>query len=198
MVNGLVQYSGCCIYYAESGDTIGGNRVEVKLIGVGAVPRVIEKLFDKLILKGKELKGIKKNIFFWAVELGLKYELNNANGFVYELQRKVADKLIYTKWREALGGKIDVIVSGGAALQPRLARVFNAAGLPILEGYGLTETSPVIAVNHLKYPHMKFGTVGPVVDNVEVKIAEDGEILMKGPSLMLGYYKDEEKNQRSY
>lgn len=195
MVNYLVQYRGCGIYYAESVDTIGDNIREVNPNGFAAVPRVIEKLFDKLILKGKELKGIKKNIFFWAVELGLKYELNNANGFVYELQRKVADKLIYSKWREALGGKIDVIVSGGAALQPRLARVFNAAGLPILEGYGLTETSPVIAVNHLKYPHMKFGTVGPVVDNVEVKIAEDGEILMKGPSLMLGYYKDEEKTK---
>lgn len=195
MVNYLVQYRGCGIYYAESVDTIGDNIREVNPNGFAAVPRVIEKLYDKLILKGKELKGIKKNIFFWAVELGLKYELNNANGLIYELQRKIVDKLVYSKWREALGGKIDVIVSGGAALQPRLARVFNAAGLPILEGYGLTETSPVIAVNHLKYPHMKFGTVGPVVDNVEVKIAEDGEILMKGPSLMLGYYKDEEKTK---
>ncbi|PLX04384.1 MAG: long-chain fatty acid--CoA ligase [Marinilabiliales bacterium] len=193
MVNYLVQYRGCGIYYAESVDTIGDNIREVNPNGFAAVPRVIEKLYDKLILKGKELTGIKKNIFFWAVELGLKYELNNANGLIYELQRKIVDKLVYSKWREALGGKIDVIVSGGAALQPRLARVFNAAGLPILEGYGLTETSPVIAVNHLKYPHMKFGTVGPILDNVEVKLAEDGEILMKGPSLMLGYYKDEEK-----
>lgn len=195
MVNYLVQYRGCGIYYAESVDTIGDNIREVNPNGFAAVPRVIEKLYDKLILKGKELKGIKKNIFFWAVELGLKYELNNANGFIYELQRKIVDKLVYSKWREALGGKIDVIVSGGAALQPRLARVFNAAGLPILEGYGLTETSPVIAVNHLKYPHMKFGTVGPILDNVEVKLAEDGEILMKGPSLMIGYYKDEEKTK---
>lgn len=195
MVNYLVQYKGCGIYYAESVDTIGDNIREVNPNGFAAVPRVIEKLYDKLILKGKELKGIKKNIFFWAVELGLKYELNNANGIIYELQRKIVDKLVYSKWREALGGKIDVIVSGGAALQPRLARVFNAAGLPILEGYGLTETSPVIAVNHLKYPHMKFGTVGPILDNVEVKLAEDGEILMKGPSLMLGYYKDEEKTK---
>lgn len=195
MVNYLVQYRGCGIYYAESVDTIGDNIREVHPNGFAAVPRVIEKLYDKLILKGKELTGIKKNIFFWAVELGLKYELNNANGFFYEMQRKIVDKLVYSKWREALGGNIDVIVSGGAALQPRLARVFNAAGLPILEGYGLTETSPVIAVNQLKYPHMKFGTVGPVLNNVEVKLAEDGEILMKGPSLMLGYYKDEEKTK---
>jgi len=195
MINYLLQYRGCGIYYAESVDTIGDNIREVNPNGFAAVPRVIEKLYDKLILKGKELKGIKKNIFFWAVEIGLKFELNKANGFFYELQRKIVDKLIYSKWREALGGNIEVIVSGGAALQPRLARVFNAAGLPILEGYGLTETSPVIAVNHLNYPHMKFGTVGPVLDNVEVKIAEDGEILMKGPSLMLGYYKDEEKTK---
>ena len=195
MVNYLVQSRGCAVYYAESVDTIGENLREVNPNGFAAVPRVIEKLYDKLILKGKELPGIKKNLFFWAVNLGLKYELNNANGPFYELQKKLADKLIFSKWREALGGNIEVVVSGGAALQARLARVFNAAGIPIHEGYGLTETSPVIAVNYNEYPRMKFGTVGPVLDNVKVKIAEDGEILMKGPSLMLGYYKDPEKTK---
>lgn len=193
MVNYLVQYRGCAVYYAESTETIGENIREVNPQGFAAVPRVIEKLYDKLILKGKELKGIKKGLFFWAVNLGLKYELNKANGPFYELQLKIADKLIFSKWREALGGNIKIVVSGGAALQPRLARVFYAAGIPILEGYGLTETSPVIAVNQRHFPNIKFGTVGPVLENVEVKIDEDGEILMKGPSLMMGYYKDEEK-----
>jgi len=195
MVNYLVQYKGCGVYYAESVDTIGDNLREVHPNGFASVPRVIERLYDKLLLKGKELTGVKKNLFFWAVNLGLKYELNRANGSWYEFQRKIADKLIYSKWREALGGNIEVIVSGGAALQPRLARVFNCAGIPVQEGYGLTETSPVIAVNDTGYPRMKFGTVGPVLDNVEVKIAEDGEILMKGPNLMLGYYKDPEKTK---
>ncbi|NOX84580.1 MAG: long-chain fatty acid--CoA ligase [Chlorobi bacterium] len=195
MVNYLYQYKGCGVYYAESVDTIGDNLREVSPNGFASVPRVIERLYDKLLLKGKELSFIKKNIFFWAVNLGLKYELNRANGAWYEFQRSIADKLIYKKWREALGGNIEVIVSGGAALQERLARGFNCAGIPILEGYGLTETSPVIAVNHINYPYLKFGTVGPVINNVEVKIAEDGEILMKGPSLMMGYYKDPEKTR---
>ena len=193
MVNYLVQYRGCAVYYAESFDTIGDNLREVSPNGFATVPRVLEKLYDKLILKGKELPGIKKRLFFWAVDLGLKYELNKANGWWYETQLAIADKLIFSKWREALGGNIEVIVSGGAALQERLARVFNAAGIRIQEGYGLTETSPVIAVNLPEYPYMKFGTVGPVLDNIEVKIADDGEILMRGPSLMMGYYKDPEK-----
>jgi len=195
MVNYLFQYSGNAIYYAESIDTIGENIREIQPEGFAAVPRVIEKLYDKIILKGKELTGIKKSLFFWAVNLGLKYELNNANGFIYEQKLKIANKLIFSKWREALGGKVKVIISGGAALQPRLARIFYAANLIIQEGYGLTETSPVIAVNHKKYPNIKFGTVGPVIDNVQVKIAEDGEILTKGSNLMLGYYKDPEKTK---
>jgi len=195
MVNYLVQYRGCGVYYAESVETVGDNMREINPEGFAAVPRVIEKLYDKIILKGKELKGIKRALFFWAVNLGLKFELNDANGAFYEFQRKIANKIIFSKWREALGGNVRVVVSGGAALQPRLARIFNAANIPVLEGYGLTETSPVIAVNHPQYPHLKFGTVGPVLDNVEVKIAEDGEILMKGPSLMMGYYKDEKKTK---
>lgn len=195
MVNYLFQYTGNAIYYAESIDTIGENIKEVQPNGFASVPRVIEKLYDKIIMKGKELTGIKRSLFFWAVNIGLKFELNNANGWWYAQKLKIANKLIFSKWREALGGEVKVIISGGAALQPRLARIFYAAGLIIQEGYGLTETSPVIAVNHKTYPNIKFGTVGPVLENLEVKIAEDGEILMKGPSLMLGYYKAPEKTK---
>jgi long-chain acyl-CoA synthetase len=195
MVNYLFQYNGNGIYYAESIDTIGENIKEIQPHGFASVPRVIEKLYDKIIMKGKGLKGLKRSIFFWAVNLGLKFELNNANGRIYEIKRKIAGKLIFSKWREALGGRVKVIVSGGAALQPRLARIFYAAGLIIQEGYGLTETAPVIAVNYRNYPKIKFGTVGPVLENIEVKIAEDGEILMKGPNLMIGYYKNPEKTK---
>ncbi|MBC8321705.1 MAG: long-chain fatty acid--CoA ligase [Bacteroidetes bacterium] len=197
MVNYLLQLRGCAVYYAESVTTIGDDIREAKPDGFAAVPRVIEKLYDKITLKGKDLTGIKKVLFFWALDLGLRFELNNANGWWYGVQHKIADKLIFSKWREALGGNVEVIVSGGAALQARLARVFKAAGIPILEGYGLTETSPVIAVSHSEYPLLKFGTTGPILDNIEVKIAEDGEILMKGPSLMLGYYKDQEKTDEA-
>jgi len=193
MVNYLVQYKGSAVYYAENIDSIGDNIKEIKPNGFATVPRVLEKVYDKIVNKGKELNGIKKSLFFWALDLAQKYELNGANGGWYEFQLKLARKLVFSKWREALGGNIDAIISGGAALQPRLARVFNAAGIPLMEGYGLTETSPVIAVNQAHFPYMKFGTVGPVLDNVEVKIAEDGEILMRGPSQMLGYYKDPEK-----
>jgi len=190
MVNYLFQYNGCPVYYAESIDTIGDNLKEVKPHGLAAVPRVIEKLYDKIILKGKELTGIKRSLFFWAVNLGLKYETNKANGWFYEKQLALANKLIFVKWREALGGNVKALVSGGAALQPRLARIFHSARIPVQEGYGLTETSPVIAVNEIEYPGLKFGTVGPILKNVEVKIAEDGEILMKGPNLMLVIDKD--------
>lgn len=193
MVNYLLLSKGTAVYYAESIDTIGDNLRDVRPHGFTTVPRVIEKIYDKIMLKGKELSGIKKGLFFWAVNLGLKYELNNANGKLYATKLKIADKLIFSKWRLSTGGRIKVIISGGAALQERLAKIFNAAGIPVLEGYGLTETSPVISVNHLTYPLLKFGTVGPILDNLDVKIAEDGEILMKGPSLMLGYYKDPEK-----
>lgn len=194
-VNYLVQSKGITVYYVESIDTIGENLNEVHPNGFATVPRVLEKLFDKIMLKGKELKGVKRSLFDWAVNLGLRYELNHANGAWYEFQLKIANKLIFSKWREALGGNIKVIISGGAALQPRLARIFNAAGIPLTEGYGLTETSPVIAVNYPKYPLLQFGSVGPVLKNEEVKIAEDGEILMRGPNLMQGYYKDPEKTK---
>ena len=190
MVNYLTQYKGCAIYYAENIESVGDNLREIKPQGFATVPRVLEKVYDKIVFKGKDLTGVKKNLFFWALDLALRYELNGANGAWFDFQLKIARKLIFSKWQDALGGNINVIVSGGAALQPRLARVFNAAGIPLMEGYGLTETSPVIAVNQPHYPYMSFGTVGPVLDNVEVKIAEDGEILMKGPSQMLGYLKD--------
>jgi len=150
-------------------------------------------VYDKIYSKGTELTGLKKKLFFWAIELGLKYEPYGANGFWYELQLKIARKLIFSKWKEALGGKLSLMVSGSAALQPRLARIFAAAGMPIMEGYGLTETSPVISVNDMRNGMFRIGTVGKPIGETTVKIAEDGEILIKGPQVMLGYYKDAEK-----
>ncbi len=157
------------------------------------MPRLLEKVYDKIVSKGAELSGIKKALFYWALNLGLRYELHGANGWWYEFQLKIANKLIFSKWREALGNNIVAIASGGAALQPRLARVFHAARIPVLEGYGLTETSPVIAVNNFQPDCIKFGTVGTVIDKVEVKIAEDGEILCKGPNVRKGYYQNPEQ-----
>lgn len=188
MLTTLYFYKGISIYYAESIETIGDNLKEVKPEVFSTVPRLLEKVYDKIVAKGSDLTGLKHKLFFWALELGLKYELNGANGWWYETQLKLANKLIFSKWREALGGNIVAIVSGGAALQPRLARVFNAAQITVLEGYGLTETSPVIAVNNFLPNGIKFGTVGTVLNGVTVKIAEDGEILVKGPNVMLGYY----------
>ena len=189
MLNTLYIYLGISVYYAESLETIGDNLKEVKPQIFATVPRLLEKVYDKIVAKGQEQKGIKKAMFFWALNLGLRYELNGANGWWYELQLKIANKLVFSKWREALGGKLVVAVSGGAPLQPRLARVFNAARITVLEGYGLTETSPVIAVNNFTPGGMKFETVGPLLKDVIVRIAEDGEILVKGPNIMLGYYK---------
>lgn len=179
---------GASIYYAESLDTIGVDLKDVKPDAFSAVPRVLEKVYEKIMVTGEALTGLKRKIFFWALDLGLRYELNGANGAWYEFQLKIARKLIFSKWKEAVGGNVIAAMSGGAALQPRLARVFNAAGIPICEGYGLTETSPVVAVNSLDPGGMRFGTVGRVLDGVSVKIAEDGEILVKGPNVMLGYY----------
>jgi len=189
----LYQYCGIEIYFAESPETISDNLKELKPDVMTAVPRLYEKVYDKIIAKGEDLKGIKKSLFFWAVNLGLKFKPYGANGWWYEFQLKIARKLIFSKWKEALGGNIKILVSGSAALQTRLIRVFSAAGMPILEGYGLTETSPVVSVNCPYDKGIKIGTVGRVIDNVEVKIAEDGEILVKGPNVMLGYYKDPEK-----
>ncbi len=189
MLTYLYMYSGVSIYYAESMDKLMEHFKEINPDGFSTVPRLLEKVYDRIVEKGKELTGIKKALFFWALNLGLRYELHGANGWWYEMQLKIANKLIFVKWREALGGKVKVIVSGGAALQPRLARVFWAAKIQVLEGYGLTETSPVIAVNNFESDSVMFGTVGPVIKEVSVKIAEDGEILCKGPNVMLGYFK---------
>jgi long-chain acyl-CoA synthetase len=155
------------------------------------VPRLIEKVYEKIITKGSELTGIKKKLFFWAIGIGLRYEPYGVNGLWYEMQLKIARKLIFTKWKEGLGGNLDLIVNGSAALQPRLARVFAAAEIYIMEGYGLSETSAIISVNDLRNKCFKIGTAGKIIDNVEVKIAVDGEILCKGPNVMMGYYKDE-------
>ncbi len=189
MLTYVYMYCGISIYYAQSMETIVDNLKEVKPDVFSSVPRLLEKVYDRIVAKGKELKGIKRVLFFWALDLGLKYELDGAKGLYYEMQLWLANKLIFNKWREALGGNVKAIVSGGAALQPRLARVFWAAKIIVLEGYGLTETSPVIAVNNTnRKDAVRIGTVGPVIEGVEVKIAEDGEILCKGPNVMKGYY----------
>ncbi|MBK0382944.1 long-chain fatty acid--CoA ligase [Pedobacter sp. SD-b] len=189
MVCYMYFYLGISVYYAESIDTIVANLVEVKPHCFTTVPRLLEKVYDRIVAKGHELSGIKKSLFFWALQLGHNYEVEGKNGFFYELKLKIARKLIFSKWREALGGEILCIVSGGAALQERLARVFWSADIKVLEGYGLTETSPVIAVNAPFKGQTKFGTVGKVLNNLQVKIAEDGEILVKGPSVTKAYYK---------
>lgn len=185
-------YSGVSIYFAESLEKVGENIREVKPHYFTTVPRLLEKIYDKIIAGGGDLKGIKRMLFFWALNLGLRYELDGKNGWWYELQLKIANKIIFNKWRKALGGNVISIISGGAALQQRLAKVFRAAGIPVMEGYGLTETSPVVSVNNSHPDSIRFGTVGPVIKDVEVKIASDGEILVKGPNIMLGYYKDPE------
>jgi long-chain acyl-CoA synthetase len=188
MVVYMYFYLGASVYYAESIDTIVANLAEVKPQCFTTVPRLLEKVYDRIVGKGHELTGIKKTLFFWALKLAHQYEVDGANGFIYELKLKIARKLIFSKWREALGGEIILIVSGGAALQERLARVFWGADIKVLEGYGLTETSPVIAVNGPNKGQIRFGTVGKALDNMQIKIAEDGEILCKGSSVMKGYY----------
>ena len=184
------QYKGVSIYYAENVGKIIDNLKEIKPEVIAIVPRLLERIFDKIISTGKELKGLKKIIFFWAVNLGLRYELNRENGWFYEMKLSLANKLIFKKWKEALGGKLELISSAGAPLQTRLTRIFWAARMHVLEGYGLTETSPVVSINNLTSMEVMFGTVGPVLKDVQVKIAEDGEILTKGPNLMLGYYRE--------
>jgi long-chain acyl-CoA synthetase len=184
------QKQGVSIYYAESLGTISENLKEVGPNIFIAVPRVLERIYDKIISVGKDLSGIKKQIFFWAVNLGLRFEFQHKNGWFYHLKLKLADKLIFSKWRMAVGNRVVQIVAGGAALQPRLIRIFNAAGIPLVEGYGMTETSPVIAANVYETGEVMIGTVGPVLPGVEVKISDDGEILVKGDSVMKGYYRD--------
>ncbi len=181
-------YKGTSIYYAESIEQIGENLKEINPTVMPTVPRLLEKVYDKIVAKGSDLSGIKKGLFFWALNLGLKHELNGKNGWWYEFKLKIANKLIFSKWREAVGGNMKYIFSGAAALQPRLARVFTAAKMPIYEGYGLSETSPVISVNTTEVGGKCYGTVGKVMTGVEVKFGDDGEILCKGHNVMMGYY----------
>jgi len=190
----LYQYTGVSIYFAESIDTVGDDLKDVKPNVFTAVPRLLEKVFDKIIAKGDALSGIKKKLFFWAVALGEEYDITGKSGW-YKFKLSIARKLIFSKWQEALGGNVEAIACGSAALQPRLARIFFAAGIPVMEGYGLTETSPVISVNMEKDNKIRFGTTGTVIDKVTVKIAEDGEILVKGPNVMIGYYNQPEKTK---
>jgi len=192
MVTYLYMIHGVSIYYAESMETIADNLREVHPSIFTTVPRLLEKVYDKIVAKGHEQTGIKHKLFFWALDLGLKYDTQKDQGFVYNTELALANKLIFNKWREALGGNLRCIVSGGGALQPRLARVFWAAGIRVMEGYGLTETSPVIAVNGYERENNMIGAVGPLIDNMEVKIAADGEILTKSASVMKGYYNQPE------
>ena len=195
MGNYKTQYSGASIYYAESMGTIALNMKEIRPDGFDAVPRVLEKFYDVIISRGKNLTGIKKTLFFWAVKLGLRYQPFGGNGWLYERKLRVADKLIFSKWREALGGNVRIVGCGGASLQPRLERVFWAAGIKIVNMYGLTETSPIITINRTEKGKVKLGSVGMTIEGVEVKISEDGEILCKGPNVMLGYYNDPEQTK---
>ena len=192
MGNYQTQYSGTSIYYAESMGSVAANMQEIKPDGFDAVPRVIEKFHDVIISKGKKLDFTKRKIFFWAVNLGLKYKPFGEKGWFYEKKLKIADKLIFSKWRAAMGGNVRIVGCGGASLHPRLERLFWAAGIKIINMYGLTETSPVITINRTFKGGLKLGSVGIVIENVEVKIADDGEILCKGPNVMLGYYNDPE------
>lgn len=189
MVSYIYLFSGIGIYYAESLETIGANLQEVKPNIFTTVPRLLEKVYERIMGKGAELTGVKRKLFFWAVDLGKKYDNLVDGGFFYNLQLSIANKLIFNKWREALGGNIEYIVTGGAACQERLIRIFNAAKIPLYEGYGPTENSPVISVNCRAAGRMKFGTVGPPIKGVEVKLMEDGEICVRGRSMMVGYYK---------
>lgn len=189
MVTYLYIYAGVSVYFAESMETIGENIREVHPYIFATVPRLLEKVYEKIMEKGNQLTGMKRKLFFWALSVGGKYELNTTKSLGYKIQLALAGKLVFRKWREALGGQMETIITGSAACQLRLLKLFTAAGITILEGYGLTETSPVISVNRMDKKDRMFGTVGPVIDDVQVKIASDGEILCQGPNIMLGYYK---------
>lgn len=196
--NYQTQYSGASIYYAENMGTIARDLADIRADGFDAVPRVLEKFYEVIISKGNKQEGFKKKVFFWAVELGLKYNPHGQNGLLYELKHKIADKLVFSKWRQALGGSVRIVGCGGASLQSRLERVFWAADIKIINMYGLTETSPIITINRTEKGRVKLGSVGQPIDGVEVKIAEDGEILCKGPNVSPGYYKDPELTRLAY
>ncbi|HLW63058.1 MAG TPA: long-chain fatty acid--CoA ligase [Flavobacterium sp.] len=198
MILYLYQYTGVSIHFAESIEKISDNLQEVKPQIMTVVPRVLEKVFDKIYAKGSELSGIKKALFFWALRLAEDYKPYGANGSFYAFKLKIARKLIFSKWQEALGNNLELLVSGSAPLAPRLSRIFGGAGIVVMEGYGLTETSPVISVNDERNNGWKIGSVGRVLDNIKVKIAEDGEILCQAPSVSKGYFKDEEKTKEAF
>ncbi|HMG69323.1 MAG TPA: long-chain fatty acid--CoA ligase, partial [Chitinophagaceae bacterium] len=189
MVTYMYLFKGVSVYYAEGLETIGDNLREVKTNMFTTVPRLLEKVYDRIMQKGNELSGIKKKLFFWAHRLAERFEINKKLSFGYRMKLALANKLVFTKWREGLGNELSAIITGSAACQVRLIRIFTAAKIVIMEGYGLTETSPVISVNRFTEKDRMFGTVGPLVDGVEIKLAEDGEILSKGPNVMMGYYK---------
>ncbi|MEE3999070.1 long-chain fatty acid--CoA ligase [Tenacibaculum sp. FZY0031] len=191
------QYMGFEIHFAESIDKVGENLREIRPHFMAVVPRLLEKVFDKIVDKGSSLSGLKKRLFFWALQLGEEYQPYKTNGWWYEFQLSIARKLIFSKWKEALGGNLEFMLAGSAPTQARLVRIFTAAGIPVFEGYGLTETSPAISVTDMRNNGFKIGTVGKVIENTTVKIAEDGEILVKGPNVMMGYYKDSEKTNES-
>lgn len=181
--------SGLSIYYAENMDTIGDNLKEVKPQMFTTVPRLLEKVYERIMEKGHALTGIKRSLFFWALGLGEQYQLNQDQGWWYNTRLKIARKLIFSKWKDALGGRVEFIATAAAAMNPQLATIFTAANIPILEGYGLTETSPVLTVNRMDEKERKIGTVGIPIPGLEIKIASDGEIMARGPNIMLGYYK---------
>ena len=189
MVSFIYIYRGISIYYAENLDTIGENLKEVQPNLFSTVPRLLEKTYEKIMAKGAELTGLKRKLFDWSLALANEYDNERSRGLYYNMQLALANKLIFSKWREALGGNLRFIVTGGAACQVRLIRIFTAAGIPIYEGYGPTENSPVISVNRKEKGGTRFGTVGPVIDGQQVKLEADGEICVKGPSVMMGYYK---------
>lgn len=193
MVSTLYLYKGISIYYAEGLETIGDNLKEIQPQIFVSVPRLIERVYEKITATGEKLTGTKRKIFDWSMRIANRYELNGKNGWWYGIQHKIADKLVFSKWRAAVGGKLICIASGGAALNPKLERIFLCANIVCLQGYGLTETAVVVSVNRYGEDNIRIGTVGPVIEGCEVKIAEeDGEILVKGPNVMMGYYKNEE------
>jgi long-chain acyl-CoA synthetase len=189
MMNYAWQYLGIPIYYAESLGTIADNLREIKPTIFTTVPRLLEKFYDRIIATGRKMPKLKKKLFFWADEVASNYELELEQSKRYRRQLKHARALVLNKWYEALGGRLEVIVSGGAAMQTRLCRIFWAMGITVLEGYGMTETSPVIAVGSFFKKGFKFGTVGQPLPGIEVKLADDGEILTRGHCVTPGYYK---------
>jgi long-chain acyl-CoA synthetase len=192
MVTYIYLFAGASIHYAESLETLGENFKEVKPEVFSTVPRLLEKVYEKILAKGNEQTGIKRKLFFWALGLGEKFDVQEKGTAGYRMQLALARKIVFSKWREGLGNSVKCIITGAAACPVRLIRVFSAAGIPILEGYGQTESSPVISVNQLNEAKWMISTVGPVIDGVTVKIADDGEILCKGPNVMMGYYKHPE------